>query len=317
MRTDRGETVDLGIQAADVTIQGLASGAQLGRSLAVGDVNGDGVADLIVGEPFLRRTVSYDAGAVYVFHGRGTWPTVTNSSSADLTVLGGQYGQFGMAVAAGDVNHDGTDDLIVGASEVGVSSTRTRVGQAYAIFTSKTFPARHVIDLAITSPDVTITGRDYADRLGISVASGDPNGDGIADMLVGSPMARPGARANAGEVYVIWGRTTWTPGYHVDLAATTGPQPDLLIEGKNLYDRLSWTMVTGGPERRRDRRYSDRGAPGRSSQSSPGRGRHCLRLLRVPELPGQPRDQPGNRHAGRGRVRQGRGRSARLWLCHR
>ena len=239
------ETVDLGIQAADVTIQGLASGAQLGRSLAVGDVNGDGVADLIVGEPFLRRTVSYDAGAVYVFHGRGTWPTVTNSSSADLTVLGGQYGQFGMAVAAGDVNHDGTDDLIVGASEVGVSSTRTRVGQAYAIFTSKTFPARHVIDLAITSPDVTITGRDYADRLGISVASGDPNGDGIADMLVGSPMARPGARANAGEVYVIWGRTTWTPGYHVDLAATTGPQPDLLIEGKNLYDRLSWTMVTG------------------------------------------------------------------------
>jgi len=240
------QTVDLKTQAADVTIQGVTSGARFGRSLALGDVNGDGILDVIVGQPFLGRPGISDAGAVYVFHGKTKWTSPLQATSADLTVLGGVYGRFGIAVSAGDVNADGVDDLLVGASEVGAGGTRTRVGEAYAIFMSKSFPANHTIDMTITAANVRLTGRDYADRLGLSVSTGDPNGDGIDDLLVGSPMARPDGRANAGEVYAIWGRKSWPTGeYHIDLAVTTGKQPDLLIKGQNLYDRLSWSIACG------------------------------------------------------------------------
>jgi len=241
------QTVDLNTQAPDVTLQGATSGARFGRALATGDVNGDGILDIIVGQPFLGRPGISDAGAVYVFHGQKKWSSSLPAPSADLTVLGGAYnGRFGIAVAAGDVNGDGLKDLLVGASEVGAGGTRTRVGEGYAIFMSKSFPANHTIDMVTTTANVRITGRDYADRLGLSISSGDPNGDGIPDLLVGSPMARPDGRANAGEVYAIWGRKSWPTGeYHIDLAVTTGNQPDLLIKGQNLYDRLSWSIACG------------------------------------------------------------------------
>jgi len=240
------ETVDLSTMAADVTIGGPASGAQLGRALAVGDVNGDGTQDLIMAAPFLKRSGISDAGAVYVMHGKSTWSSIVSLSSADVTVLGGKdTGRLGKAISAGDINDDGADDLLIGASHVDLPHPRSNAGEAYAVFMSKTFPANHVIDLKVTTPDVTISGRDYADRLGLSVATGDPNGDGIADFLVGSPMARPDSRANAGEVYAIWGRKTWSSLYWVDLASSTGPAPDLLIKGQYLYDRLSWTIACG------------------------------------------------------------------------
>ncbi len=236
------QSIDLGSMTADIVLRGATAGARFGRSLASGDVDADGRRDLIVGAPFLGRPGITDAGAVYVFRGRASWPSSLTSAAADLTVLGGKFGRLGMAVAAGDVNNDGRDDLLIGASEVGVGGTRTRVGEAYALFTNpaQSYPA--TIDLGTTTPDVTVTGRDYADRLGLSVATGDPNGDGIDDFLCGSPMARPSGRANAGEVYAVWGRSSWGAPLAIDIAGTS-PRPDLLIAGEVLYDRLSWTIT--------------------------------------------------------------------------
>jgi hypothetical protein len=102
---------------------------------------------------------------------------------------------FGVSVApAGDVNGDGYDDVIVGAS-MGQSPSGT-TGRAYVYFGG---PAPDAV------ADLTLSGDHADDRFGASVApAGDMNGDGFADMIVGAP-GNDAAGTDAGSAYVFLG----------------------------------------------------------------------------------------------------------------
>ena len=148
---------------------------------------------------------------------------------ADLTVLGATPGiQLGLSVATGDFNGDDIDDLVTG-----------EVGRVYVIFGSVALGG--TIDLAITSPDLTILAADAGDNLGRFASSGDFNGDGIDDLLLGANLADgPGnTKDEAGEVYVIFGSTSL--GGTIDLATTS---PDLTVVG---HHQLSRAKVDPGP----------------------------------------------------------------------
>lgn len=168
---------------ANATIFGEALNDGFGRSVAAGnDINGDGVADVIVGADQLFANVG--AGKAYVFYG----PLSGNIQAATAgAILTGEADRdlFGAAVTSvGDFNGDGFSDVTVGASENQAGGVRS--GRAYTFFgpLAGSIPAANA--------DIIITG-SASDELGLSVAGGDFNGDGAADLVVGAPQFTTGA----------------------------------------------------------------------------------------------------------------------------
>ena len=147
----------------------------------VPDFNGDGFADAIVGAPA--------ANLVRVYNGRAM--TAPVSATASTAIAGDASSEFGNSVAgAGDVNGDGYADLIVGAPGADA---------AYLFYGSA---AGFAATLASATADATLPGT-AGTRFGASVAgAGDVNGDGYADVIVGSP--------GEAAAYVYYGSATGT-----------------------------------------------------------------------------------------------------------
>jgi Ca2+-binding RTX toxin-like protein len=228
-------------------IQGDASGDYLGSSVSsAGDVNGDGIDDLIVGAPWGDNGGSY-AGEAYVIFGKAGGLSDIDLSSlfaSDGFIIQGDTAsdEAGGSVSfAGDVNGDGIDDLIVGASSGDYGASY--VGEAYVIFGKTTGFSN--IDLSTLSPaEGFIIGGDAAfDRTGLSVSSvGDVNGDGIDDLIVGAPRGDNGGR-DAGEAYVIFGKTTGFS--NIDLS-TLSPANGFIIQGERASDWAGFSVSSAG-----------------------------------------------------------------------
>lgn len=196
-----------------------------------GDVNGDGIDDIIVGanrdngagDPFAGE---YDYGAAYVIFGSTTgWPTNFKSSDIDGTngfALPGYrtLDRGGYSVAeAGDVNNDGFDDIIIGNREI---DTASEAGEAYIIYGSSTpFPASIDLQNLNGTNGSTFTGIGGGDFTGGSTnGAGDFNGDGIDDFIIGGQQSDVGGLADAGRAYLIFGQTG-NFGASFDLGAIT------------------------------------------------------------------------------------------------
>lgn len=88
----------------------------------------------------------------------------------------------------GDINGDGFQDMIIGAPGKFGTGKREEV---YVVYGSSRFRPTKEFDLSTTLADITMYGKNIADRSGISVASGDVNGDGLYDMIAGAKYADP------------------------------------------------------------------------------------------------------------------------------
>jgi len=181
----------------------------------IGDINGDGHADLLLGAPGVDGGAT-SSGVSYVVFGRqGGYAADIVLDNLDGTngfrINGvGAYDTFGSAISsAGDFNGDGFADFIISAP-LGDASGPQNAGSSYVVF-GRAGGYLPVLDL--TTLDGTsgfrIDGVSAQDLSGYSVAGGgDINGDGYDDIIVSASEQTVGGRARAGGAYVIYGHAT-------------------------------------------------------------------------------------------------------------
>ncbi|MCX7854233.1 MAG: integrin alpha, partial [Caldilineales bacterium] len=221
-----GLRVQAGVDAANVpmaspdwTAESDQANAQFGNWVGTaGDVNGDSVADVIVGAPAYDGDQT-DEGRAYVYHGaiiglrtRPTW-----------TVEGDQLNaRMGPVSTAGDINGDGFADVIVGAPAY--DGGETDEGRVYVYHGS----ARGLSPTPNWSAESDQAGAEF----GHSVrTAGDVNGDGFADVIVGAP--RYGQ--NRGRAYLYHGSPSGLSLF-----------PNWTVEGDQLGALFGWSVGTAG-----------------------------------------------------------------------
>lgn len=188
---------------ADAILMGDAASDTIGRSLSGrGDFNGDGLGDIAIGGMHLDFE-GHDSGGILLLL---DVPQGTSSIMESAFTIEGDVatGHFGAALdAAGDVDGDGLDDLLVAAHLVNEEGTTGRVTLLSGVQLSDAPPAssRSVADL---SP-IHWTAEAEGDYFGRAVAgAGDVNGDGLADLVMAAPLSRT-LGLYGGAVYVVLG----------------------------------------------------------------------------------------------------------------
>jgi hypothetical protein len=188
-----------------------------GRSVsAAGDINGDGVDDLIIGADGANPNGNYSGRSYVVFGSASELPNpfeLSTLNGSNGFVLNGEavYDGSGRSVsAAGDINGDGIDDLIIGASSADPNGSYS--GRSYVVFGSDTdLPNPFELSSINGMNGFVLNGEAAGDQAGQSIsAAGDINGDGIDDLIIGAFTADPNGAAS-GRSYVVFGSDAELP----------------------------------------------------------------------------------------------------------
>lgn len=211
------ESISLATEA-DVTLYAAELDSRACGAINIGDFNNDGLSDLICGGRAAGPNGLDKAGEAYVVYGRNDWPSTILLEDADVTFQGITVTeQLGFSIGAGsDLNGDGFEDLAIGAwwYDAPGQATFDNSGAVY-IFYGSDNPASL---LTPEQADVSFFGLYSGAKLGMILdTSGDVNGDGIADILLGGhDVTSPSV--HRGEAYLVYGRSDFEPVFDLNQA---------------------------------------------------------------------------------------------------
>lgn len=218
-------------------INGEVAGAQNSRTDCAGDVNGDGLADILVSSTF----VASGAGRTYVILGKTSGSTVELSSlgASGYKINGETTDDFSGSglTALGDVNGDGLGDIGIsapGSNQGGPDN----LGRAYVVFGKTTTTDSSLTSITAGTGGFVINGP--SDGFGVDMgAAGDVNGDGRADIMISHPITP----ASQGTIFVLYGKTSGTP---INTTAIPPSSLGFMLEGTPGDVNMGTTM--GGSE---------------------------------------------------------------------
>jgi hypothetical protein len=184
------------VDVSDWKLQGTVSEEWVGlRAYTFGDINGDGRSDFGTGYEYRTYNGEYQSGGVYVFTSSGTGSEAASEAATAFIYGSEENDEIGLGATGADLDGDGYSDVVVGAEgyEYGAVS-----GAALVFFGPLSG------DIAGDDADVVLHGENYVSLAGRKVDRlGDGNGDGLDDLIVGSPQAGEGA------AYVVWGSSSF------------------------------------------------------------------------------------------------------------
>ena len=238
-------------------INGIAAGDLLGNSVSnAGDINNDGIDDLIIGASDASPNGKNAAGQSYVVFGG---KNLGSGGILNLSDLNGTNGfiingiakndTLGNSVSnAGDINNDGIDDLIIGASNASPKGKNHNAGQSYVVFGGRNVGSGGTLNLSDLNGTngFIINGIAANDSSGNSVSNaGDINNDGIDDLIIGASNAHPNGITQAGQSYVVFGGKNIGSGGSLNLSDLNGTN-GFIINGIAKDDTLGYSVSNAG-----------------------------------------------------------------------